>query len=215
MRIDEQLAIVIPVDREDGSVVHVYATPISREVFQTYWLVLSKTFASMYEEGLALASGPRIAAMMLRHKAEEMRLWDGPAGVQLGLMREIRRLANVMVPPDWQIYPMDDALARNLITEDDADEIDGVLVFFTLVWRLHLRKDRRVILDGAVSMWGASTSSLRLSAFIASLPTSTETDSTGATPPAPSSPPSSTGLPVLATRPASGNGSMTSPGARP
>jgi hypothetical protein len=209
MQIDEALFIVITVDRMDGTTVHVHAAPIGREVFQRYWLPLSKAFALIYGEGLHLA-GPRIAAEALRKVSEDLRVWEGPMGVERGLLPEIRRLANVVAPgggnghaPGWQMIPYDDAVRGGLIDQEDLDEIEGILVFFTLAWRLNLRRERRALIDGLVALWGASTSSASLSEFVAGLPTSTATASIGATVPAPSSPPSSTGPPMKASLPAS------------
>ena len=204
MQIDEQLNIVIPVDRMDGTRVHVHAAPISRECFQRYGLPLSKAFALIYGEGLQLA-GPRIAADALRKVSEDLRVWDGPMGVERGLMPEIRRLANVVAPSGgnghghgWQMIPYDDAVKMQLIDQEDQDEILGVLVFFTLGWRLNLRKERKQIIDGLCALWGASTTSSDFTAFVNGLPTSTETVSTGAIAPAVSSPPFSTGQPMMA-----------------
>ncbi|HEY4153497.1 MAG TPA: hypothetical protein VGM38_09270 [Pseudolysinimonas sp.] len=221
MRIDESLNIVVPVDRTDGTTVYVHAAPISREVFQRYWLPLSKAFALIYGEGLHLA-GPRIAAMSLQKVSEDLRVWDGPMGVQRGLMPEIRRLANVVAPgagsnghaTGWQMIPYDDALKAELIDQEDGDEIDGVLVFFTLAWRLNLRKERKGLIDGLVALWGAQTSSSSLSEYAASLPISTETANTGATAPVASSPQSSTGPAMTDSTTALLSGPMTasSPG---
>jgi hypothetical protein len=220
MKLDEQLNLVIPVDREDGSTLYVHAAPISREVFERYWLVLSKSFAQMYTEGLGPTVGPRVAALMLKQVAQELGQWEGPLGVERGVMAEIRRLANVAAPgangaSGWQIYPLDDLINRKLIDADDVSQIENILVFFTLVWRLHLPKDRRIILDGAARMWSASTTSDSLSTFVGSLATSNATASSGATPPVPSSPPSSTGPAAPASKPSSGNGPVSSPGVQP
>jgi len=199
MHIDESLNIVIPVDRDDGTTVHVHAAPITRECFKQYWLPLSKAFTLIYSEGLHLA-GPRIAADALRKVSEDLRVWDGPMGVERGLMPEIRRLANVVAPGagnghgrGWQMVPYADAVKSELINEEDADEIEGALVFFTLAWRLNRRVERKGLIDGLVALWGASTSSQSLSEFADSLPTSTETANTGVTLQAPSWPQSSTG----------------------
>jgi hypothetical protein len=92
MQIDEQLNLIVPVDRANGTTVWIHASPISREVFQKYWLVLSKAFSGMYAEGLGSIAGPRIAALMLRRVAEEMEIgrgiteWNKPDGVENGLM---------------------------------------------------------------------------------------------------------------------------------
>lgn len=200
LRINEQLFLVVPIDRENGGTVYVHAQPIGREVFDRYWLPLSKAFARMYAEGLGVVTGPRIAARMLRMVAEESGSWDGPEGVRAGLVEEIHRLTNVIAPGAGsngsrgaQFIAYDDALKQGMLDEDDADLVEGALVFFTLVWRMHAKSDRLAILNGAVALWGAQTSALNLSAFAASLPTSIATDNTGAISQEASSPPSSTG----------------------
>jgi hypothetical protein len=220
MQIDESLTITIPVDRTDGSVVYVHASPIGREVFEKFWLPLSKTFSAIYGEGLGIIAGPRIAALMLRKVSIESGLWDGPVGVERGLIAEIHRLANVAAPgangaSGWQIYPYADALSAGMIDADDAAEIEGVLVFFTLVWRLHRQSDRRAILDGAVRLWGASMSSQSLSAFVGSLPSLTETGSTGGTLPEALLPRSSIGPAVPRSNGSSTIGPTPSRGERP
>lgn|ERR1700733_2515027 len=228
MRIDEQLNIVIPVDRANGTTIYIHAAPLSREVFQKYWLVLSKAFAGIYGEGLGSIAGPRIAALMLRRVAESMEVtptgineWNAPDGVENGLMPEIRRMANVAAMATngsgrgWQLFTLEHAIEHHMIDVEDLDEIDGVLVFFTLVWRLHRHKERLTVLNGSVKLWGASISSLSLSAFVGSLPTSTETASTGAKPPDQSLPLSSTGPQVPASRSASVKPPMISPGGPP
>jgi hypothetical protein len=113
----------------------------------------------------------------------------------------------------WNIYPLDHAIAHDMIDIEDTDEIEGVLVFFTLVWRLHRTAARQAILGGGVRLWGASMTSLSLSAFVAGLPRSTETASTGETPPAPSSPPPSLGLLAPDSRPVLTGQPRVSPGA--
>lgn len=197
MRLDEQLNLVIPVDRADGTTIWVHASPISREVFEQHWLVMSKAFAALYGEGLGMIAGPRIAALMLRRVAEDAgKLRDADL-----LITEIRRLANVLVPAvapqtGWQMYPLEVAVAQNMIDEDDAAEVEGVLCFFTLAWRLHRRTERLSILDGAARLWGALTSRLNLLEFANSLRTLNVTAPTGETPnpvPTTSSPPSSIG----------------------
>lgn len=217
MRINEQLNLVLPVDRMDGTTVYVHAMPIGREVFERYWLILAKTFSAIYGQGLGIISGPRVAALMLKQCAQEARQWEGPDGVEDGLVAEIRRLANVVAPGErgqgWQIYPLIEAMQRKVIDSDDAAEVDGVLVFFTLAWRLHRQSDRRGIMDGAASLWGASILSQSLSAFVSSLPTSTEIVSTGGTAASQSLLPSSIGPAAPDTRNASTTGQTTSPGA--
>lgn len=182
MKIDKSLNFVIPVDREDGTI-YVHAQPVRREVFEQYFLAISKTFAAIYGEGLGPIAGPRVAAMMLKEVSVNAGLWDGPSGVENGLMNEIRRLSNVLVPGKngWEMRPLQEALDSGLIDEDDASEVMNALVFFTVVSCMHKRTAREPILDGAGRMWGAEISSLSISDYAASLPTSTETVNSGET----------------------------------
>lgn len=200
MRIDEQLNVQIPIDRADGSVVWVHATPISQQVFEMYWMILAKVHAQIYGMGLSIIAGPRIAALMLKEIAIQSGSWEGPTGVAIGLMAEMRRLANVIVPQKdggWAPFPLDVARQHGMLAPEDAAEVEGILVFFSLGWRMHRRNERVAILEGAMRLWGASTSSANLSDFVASLLISKETASTGETPPTTSPQPSSTGGPVL------------------
>lgn len=216
-RIDEQLNLIIPTYRRDGKTVYVHASPISREVYDQYWYELALTFSMLHNEGFSATMGPRVSARMLKRVSIQNGTWQGDQGVEIGLMAEIRRLANVVVPGDrgWQTMPLDDAIRTKAIDEDDADQVENALVFFSVGWRLYLKLERVGILDGAVKLWGASTKSVALSAFIASLPISTVTGSTGETPQAASSPPSSTGQADPASRTASGQGPIASPGETP
>jgi hypothetical protein len=216
MRIDESLNIVIPVDRADGITIHVPAAPISREVFQRFWRPMARAYNEILQEQLVV-TGPRIAGLALRDAARAIGMLDGPMGVDAGLIAEIRRLANVIAPggnghPGWQLIPYADALRQEIIDQDDADEIEGILVFFTLAWRLHRIQDRREWITGISAVWGAQTSSLTLSEYANSLTTSTATANTGATPPAPSSLPSSIGPQTPASPTASPIGLTISPG---
>jgi len=184
-RIDERLNLIIPVDRLAGGTAYIHANPIGRDVFETYWLTLAKTFAAIWQEGLNEIAGPKVAALMLRHIAEQNKTWDGPAGVSLGLMGEIRRLTNVVAPGGargWDIVPLDQAVTMKLIDIEDVPEIEGVLVFFSVTWHLNRQSERLPIMDVVAKRLDASMSSQTLSAFVNSLPTSIATGSTGATP---------------------------------
>jgi hypothetical protein len=216
MKIDERLYLSLPVDRNDGTTVWIHAAPVGREIFERYWLTMSKTFAMIWGEGLNTISGPLIAALALRRCAEDAKEWEGPTGVALGLLPEIRRLANVVAPgkAGWDIVPLDQAKTIGMIDEEDVTEVEGVLVFFTVCWHLNLRSERRGIMNSVAARLDASMSSQTLSAFVGSLKISTATGSTGGSPPGASSPPSSTGPQGPASSSASTSVLATFPGAR-
>ena len=186
MRISQKLNIVIPLDT-DGGTIYVHSAPVSREVFERYYLVLGRTFSAIYRQGLEIMSGPRVAMLLLKDQARQMGVEED---VQRGLVNEIRRLTNVVVQtPDrgWETLPLDTAISRQMIDADDASEVDNALAFFTVVSTMHRREDQQTILDGVRSLWGAETTSLNSTEYADFLRTSTA-DATSAT--TTSSPPS-------------------------
>jgi hypothetical protein len=204
MRIDNPLNLVIPVEGNHG-VVYVHAMPITRETFDTHHMVIAKTFNAIYDGGLGVASGPRVAAKVLRDIAKEMGVWEGPLGVEQGLMGEIRRLSNVIIPeggdakldkkkkknapdvwraPGWTTITMHEAIKRNLLDEEDADVVENAQAFFTVAWSMHTKGDRPHVMEAVCGLWSAQMSSLSCTAFATSLPTSIETASSGETAPA-------------------------------
>lgn len=210
LKIDQHLRIVLPLDIDgapkaempvirDGLAVlgpddkplthmvtqpyYVYGTPLSREVFQRYWLVFSKTFAQIYNEGLHVTAGPRIAAMAMRDIARTLGQLDGADGVEHGVFDEIRRTTTVAVPTadkGWQQVILDDAVRGKLISEEDFSEVENILAFFTVIFHMHRADQRLTILGGAARLWDAQIISSAFSVFIASLPKLTVTVHSGA-----------------------------------
>lgn len=185
MRINRALNLVVPFDTAEGQV-YIHSMPISREVFERYFLVISKTFAALISEGLSVISGPAAAFLMLKKIAQDMREWDGPAGVERGLIAEIHRLTNIVAPNPrggWHTIPFQEALSTGVIEGDDVSEVEGLLCFFTCISTVPRREQRQEILDSMGSLWGARTESLSCTEFAASLPTSIETELSGETVP--------------------------------
>lgn len=182
MRINKRLNLAIPVEREDKSVLWVHSTPVSAEVFDTYFLPLAKTFSEIYTQGLGAISGPRVADKLLRKVAREMGVWDAPGGVQQGLLPEVHRLTNALVPAErgMQMMPMDDAVNRGFIDKQDASEIEAALVFFTAASHMHRRSEIEAVLNAAMSLWGAETTWLDCTEFMSSLQMSTQDANSGA-----------------------------------
>lgn len=177
MRIDKALNLVIPVERDDGPI-YVHSTPISREVFERYFLVISKTFTEIYAQGIGQLAGPRVAAMMLKQVSGDQ--WPQ---VEQGLMNEIRRLSSVLIQADgaeqkWETAPLQEALDKGWMDADEVSEVENALVFFTVASAMH-RSNQRPVIAGALSMWDAAISSQTCMELKASLQTSTATDSSG------------------------------------
>ena len=184
LKISRKLHLVIPVTRErDNAQLYIHSTPISAETFDLYWSVIGKAFAQIYGGGYGIASGPRIAHKMLRDIAKADGVWDGPLGVERGLVGEIHRLTNVLVPAQkgaWDLMPFDDALQTKQIDATDVDQIEAALVFCTLATSMHRREDLPTILEGVTNFWGARTESLPCTEFLNSLRTSITDASSGA-----------------------------------
>jgi hypothetical protein len=180
-KIDKKLNIVHVIENGQGASVQVHATPISKFVFEQYFLLISKTFTALYTEGL-LISGPRVAMTMMKTVAQGMgpKVWEDAQG---GLIAEIVRLANVVVrDPNgagWATVPLHGAVERGVLSEEDRDEIDGVLIFFTCASCMHTRSQLPGIMAG-MQLWGTHTSLLNATEYANSLPMSTP-DGTGLT----------------------------------
>lgn len=182
MRIDRKLNLVLPIER-DGGTIYVHSTPIGREVFERYFLPISKAFTAIYAEGLGTTGGPRVAAMMLRKISEDMGQWEGAEGVEAGLMNEIRRLSNVAVlgPGGWTQMPLQDAVDQDFFSEDERSEVENVLVFFMVASAMHLRKELDGVIAIASRLWQARAESRSFTDFRNSLPISTLVASPGET----------------------------------
>lgn len=182
MKIDRRLNLVIPIDRADGTI-YVHSAPISRPVFEQYFKVIAQTFSAIYTQGLGFTSGPRVAAWLLRDQATKAGVWDGEAGVERGLMNEIRRLSNVVVPSarGWTTIPFQDAVDGGSINDDDRSEVENAIVFFIVASSMHTRKELPAVLEGSTALWGAQTTSLNCTEYANSLPTPTATENTGGT----------------------------------
>lgn len=181
MRIDKALNLVVQVENEDGQLIHVHSMALLRETFERYFLVISKTFAAIHSEGLGAISGPRIAALMLKRIALDMGEWEGVDGIENGLVSEIRRLSNVIMPTDtgWQSVPFQDAITHQYLSAEDIEEVEGIIVFFILNSAMHRQVRKQTFIDAGAQLWGALTTSLSVTEYRNSLPTSSDTAITG------------------------------------
>lgn len=191
MKLDRKLNLVIPIYGEpttigstsvENIVAYVHATPILPPVFDKYFMVIGKTFNAIYAGGLGLVAGPRLAAKIIRSTAQDMGVWDGPEGVQNGLVADIRRNATVLLPgPNgWEQRPFEGAATRGELTEEDAAEVENSLSFFTVASSMHKRSEIESIMKVVSEIWGAQISFSNCTEFVNSLPTRTTHASTGA-----------------------------------
>jgi len=184
LKIDRRLNMVLQVERGDGSIIHVHAMPVSRQVYETYFTVMAKTLSTMYADfGSRIGTCARVAALSLKKVATEDGQWDGPSGVGIGLMGEIRRLTNVVAPTPqgWTTLPFHDAVQQKLLDDEDVSEVENAICFFTLASWVHKRQELGSMIYPLVNQWGAQTTSSSVTEFAASLPTSTAAENSGAT----------------------------------
>jgi hypothetical protein len=185
MKINKALNLVVAVQTEEQGMLYVHSTPISREVFEANFMLISKTFAALYSEGLNVVAGPRVAMLMLRKVAEDLGIWEieGTPGPAQSLVDEIRRLSNVIMPgPEgWVTMPLASAVARDLLHPDDVSEIEGMIAFFTCASAMHRKSQVQPILDQACQLWSSLLSLLNATEFANSLPISIEGESSGET----------------------------------
>ena len=190
MALTESLALVLPLAEN----IVAYHTPISREVFEANYAIIAGTKAALFGKGIAFAadSGPRIAALELREQARIKAAERGeftPDGkpsetAATALLAELKRLTMVLCGSDagWEQVPVQFAMDRGAIDPEDWREAESNLVFFTCAYAMASRRDKAKLARGTAGVMGASITSLPLPEFIASLPTSTATNPTSATP---------------------------------
>lgn len=184
MRIDKKLNLVIPiVDEKDHEVAFVHSTPISEDVFDKYYLVISKTFAHLYGEGIGQIGGPRVADKILRDAAKDLKIWETPDGVQRGLMAEIYRLTNVMSvrkEGGWGMTPYEVARNDGIVTKEDASEVEAAIIFFIVGSAMHRKSQIPFNVGVPLELLGARIESSDAMTFMNSLTTSTKAGNSGA-----------------------------------
>lgn len=190
MRIDDHLRIVIPISKG----INAYHTPISREVFEIHYRIISATQARIFGKGLLYAaqSGTMIARLRLldegRIDAAERGEFDDNGdpkdGGALDLLKEIKRLTMILAPgtDGYDFLPVDVAISTGVIDTDDWLEVESSILFFTCPYAIAKKKKKSVIAKAICGVMEASTTSLDPTEWIASLPKSTAEPATKAAP---------------------------------
>jgi hypothetical protein len=185
MRIDRRLNLVVPVEREGEANVYVHSMPISRAVFEDHFLILGQAYSMIYDGGIGVTSGPRVAAMIIRRVAERLGLWEGEGGAGNALMNEIRRLSNAIVPNPkggWQTLPFETVRERvgqenETLSADEVGEVENAICFFIVASAMHKKAVLPGILGLVGSLWETQITYSNVTDFAASLPTWTKADS--------------------------------------
>jgi hypothetical protein len=182
MRIDQNLNLVLPVrtDEDGNGTAFAVHTPISREVFEANFRLLSLAKTELFSKGNAHAfgNGPTIAALTVRDEglrdAEERGEEDGKKRIE-ALFSEIRRLTLIVGPAKegYVSLPVDAALSSGLLESEEWEDAESALVFFTLVFALSKRARWSQAKEGCASILGGKMASLNATEYAASLRTST------------------------------------------
>lgn len=188
MRIDRELNLIVPIERDDGVILFAHSAPISEETFLAYHRPLNMTYAQMDADHLLHSGGMRNADLMLKEVSERIGVWqDNPQtrvmGVERGLLGEIRRLTNVFAPTGakWEPVPLDECVNRDVLSAREAREVVAAATFFCCASRNFPRQNLREFLQLCSGRIGALVSYSTCTAFQSSLPTLSAGGNSGAT----------------------------------
>lgn len=177
--INKKLNLVIPVDTDTGRI-WVHSVPISREIFESNYLLLTRTLSNLYANGIGPAMAPRVSKLVFMDTAKEM---DEKTDISSSLLQEIYRLTNFLMPGTgghgWQTIPFGEVKAKKLIDEQQISEVENAVVYFIVASALHLKNELPMAYQGLKSIWNAETTFSSVTQYGNSLTTSTPIDNTG------------------------------------
>lgn len=179
MQINESLNLVLPI--RDG--LNLYHTPISREVFEANCVLLGAVKSRMISKGLhfLMDAGPRVSSSMLREEAKkdaQERGEDNQAAT--ALLGEFKRLSVILTPGTngYDPLPIDAALSRGVIDAEEWQEAESAIAFFTCHYALAKKADRAKVASATALALKGLTTSLSPMEYVASLPNSTQVETT-------------------------------------
>jgi hypothetical protein len=157
MKLDRKLNLVIPIETETKGRVLVHSAPISRDVFEQFYLELGKVFTQCFDSinqaHLAL-SAPQLAYPALKKMSMDAGTWET---VKKGFVNEIIRLTNVLIAGEkgWESIPLDLAIKREILDEDEESEVLSAITFFTAICRVAPKELRSSFLEmaGSIRNW--------------------------------------------------------------
>jgi hypothetical protein len=178
--INKKLNLVLPIELDENSKIYFHSIPISREVFEANYLLLTRTMANLYANGIGPSMSPRVAALALRDAAKEM---DNEKDISVNLRNEIERLTNVIMPSlnggGWQTLPYVEVKNKKLVDEQILMEVENAIVYFIVASALHLRSELPMAYQGLTGIWKAETLSSSATEYMHSLQMLTPIVNTG------------------------------------
>lgn len=177
--INKKLNLVLPVETESGKI-WVHSVPISREVFESNYLLLTKTLASLYANGIGPAFGPRIARLAIKDVAKEM---NEDEDISVNLINEIQRLTNFLMPSNngagWQTIPFHEVVNKKLVDEVLIAEVENAVIYFIVASAVHLKSELQMAMQGLKTNWKAQIISSNVTEYGNSLTTLTPQENIG------------------------------------
>lgn len=177
-KLNRKLNIVLKTEGVNGSDIYIHSVPIGINTFKDNYLVISRTFTGIYTNGLGPVTGPKVAKYMLLDQAEQLGLKEH---TEKSLLVEVSRLTNAVVLGNngWETLPYAEAKKRSLLDEQNSEEAENILIYFMCASSVRLRTEIDLTFNGLQLLWDAQTTSLDVTEFMRSLPTSTPTGNTG------------------------------------
>lgn len=183
MRISKQLNLVIPLETEGHGKIFIHSTPISRDVFETYYLELGKVFSQCFDNANSshmFLSAPKLAYPAIKKVAMDQGNWEGPGGVKFGLINTIKQQTNILVAVEsgYKTFTFTMAVDSGVLDEEDEAEVLSSLCFFTAISRVAPKDLKMSFLQTAGSLRGWDITSLDFMEYQTSLPTLKTTENT-------------------------------------
>lgn len=180
--INKKLNLVLPVEIESGKI-WIHSTPLSREVFESNWALLTRTLSNLYGNGIGPAMAPRVAALCLRETAKEM---DETVDLSSNIFNEIYRLTNVLMPSSngagYESQLLYQVKQKKLIDEETLAEVENALVYFIVASAVHLKSELPMVHQGLKQIWKAETTSFGITEYGNSLKMLIEPENIGEKP---------------------------------
>lgn len=155
-----------------------YHSPLSQAAFQASFRVIARAKEAIFNRGIeyALRTGVTVADLELEQAGKDVVKEFGGENIASALRSELKRLTFILAPgkDGFQNVPVDIALQRDLVTEDEWHDAECVIIFFTCASTMTLRTHRATVVQSAASVMKGSTTSLPPTEFLASLQISTQ-----------------------------------------
>lgn len=178
VKLNRKLNIVLPPFTTEKGQVYVYSSPISLPTFREHYRMLGRTFTEIQRLGYGPITGPSLACYIFR---DEAKAYSDEAHSEM-LVHEVKRLTFIVYPgpTGWSNMPFVTAIKQGILSEEQGDEVENFLVYFTCASWIKLPSEA-IAMESLRTLWQAQITSSTVTEFMNSLPTSTTEESTGET----------------------------------